>query len=160
MTGSWERSPKKNRSSSPSSERHREDILGIILPIAFPRKKPIYTQIIQGARKDQNVNDGFSKNQGAGEGGGRGEREGKVFYGRSRYYAGGKEGSIQIKASQVVKNPSAHAGDAEDVGLIPGSGRPPGEGNGNSLQYSCLGNPMDRGAWWATFHGVTRVRHN
>ena len=50
--------------------------------------------------------------------------------------------------------------DAGDVGLIPGSGRSPGEGNGNPLQYSCLGNPMDRGAWWATVHGVTRVRHD
>jgi len=39
-----------------------------------------------------------------------------------------------------------------DAGSIPGSGRSPGEGNGNPLQYSCLGNPMDRGAWWATVH--------
>jgi len=44
---------------------------------------------------------------------------------------------------------------AEDVGLIPGSGNSFGEGNGNSLQYTCLGNPMDTGAWWATVHGVT-----
>ena len=51
----------------------------------------------------------------------------------------------------VVKNLPANAGDA---GLIPGSGRSPGEGNGYLLQYSCLGNPMDRGAWWATVHGV------
>ena len=43
---------------------------------------------------------------------------------------------------------------------IPGSGRSPGEGNGNTLQYSCLENPMDRGAWWATVHGVARVRHD
>ena len=43
-------------------------------------------------------------------------------------------------------------------GSIPGSGRSPGEGNGNPLQYSCLGNPMDRGAWWATVHGVTKSR--
>ena len=43
-----------------------------------------------------------------------------------------------------------------DLGSIPGSGRPPGEGNGNALQYSCLENPMDRGAWWATVHGVTK----
>ena len=47
-----------------------------------------------------------------------------------------------------------------DVDLIPGLGRSPREGNGNPLQYSCLGNPMDRGAWWATVHGVTRVGHN
>ena len=47
----------------------------------------------------------------------------------------------------MVKNLPANAGDIGDVGLIPGSGRSPGEGNGNSLQYSCLGNLMDRGAW-------------
>jgi len=46
-----------------------------------------------------------------------------------------------------------------DMGLIPGSGRSPGKGNGNPLQYSCLGNHMDRGAWWATVHWVTRVSH-
>ena len=45
---------------------------------------------------------------------------------------------------------------AGDPGSIPGSGRSPGEGNGNPLQYSCLGNPMDRGAWWATVHGVAK----
>ena len=50
----------------------------------------------------------------------------------------------------------ASACDAEDPGLIPGSGRYPGEGNNNPLQYSCLENPMDRGAWWATVHGVTK----
>ena len=47
----------------------------------------------------------------------------------------------------VVKKPSANAGDVRDVGLIPGSGRSPGVGNGNPLQYSCLENPKDRGAW-------------
>ena len=45
-----------------------------------------------------------------------------------------------------------------DVGSIPGSGRSPGEGNGNPLQYPCLGNPMDRGAWWATIHGAAKSR--
>ena len=55
----------------------------------------------------------------------------------------------------VVKNPPANAGDARDSGLIPGSGRSAGEGNGNPFQYSCLGNPMDRGAWQATVHRVT-----
>ena len=50
--------------------------------------------------------------------------------------------------------------NVEDPGSIPGSGRSPGEGNGNPLQYSCLENPMDRGAWQATVHGVIRVRHN
>ena len=53
----------------------------------------------------------------------------------------------------MVKNPPANAGD---VGLSPGSGRPPGGGNGNPLQYSCLENPTDRGAWWATVCGVTK----
>ena len=54
----------------------------------------------------------------------------------------------------VVKNPPANAGDPGDVDLIPGSRISPGVGNGNPLQDSCLGNPMDRGAWWATVHGV------
>ena len=49
---------------------------------------------------------------------------------------------------------------AGDLGLIPESGRPPGEGNSHPLQYSCLENPMDRGAWQATVHGLQRVRHN
>ena len=53
----------------------------------------------------------------------------------------------------MVKNPPADAGDE---GSIPGSGRSPGVGNGTLLQYSCLGNPTDRGAWWATVHGVTK----
>ena len=53
------------------------------------------------------------------------------------------------------KNLPANAGDAGDLGLIPGLGRFPGGRNGSPLQYSCLGNPMDRGAWWATVHGVT-----
>ena len=56
----------------------------------------------------------------------------------------------------VVKNLLANAGDTGDVGLIPGSGRYPGRGHGNSLQYSCLENPMDKAAWWATVHRVTK----
>ena len=59
--------------------------------------------------------------------------------------------------SSVGKESACNAGD---LGWIPGSGRSPGEGNGNPLQYSCLENPMDRGAWWATAHGVARVRHD
>ena len=55
----------------------------------------------------------------------------------------------------VVKNPPANAGD---LGSILGSGRSPGEGNGNPLQYSCLGNPKDRGAWEDTLHGVSERR--
>ena len=57
----------------------------------------------------------------------------------------------------VIKNPPANTGD---VGSIPGSGRSPGEGNGNPPQYSCLEKPMDRGAWWATIYGIPRVRHD
>ena len=56
----------------------------------------------------------------------------------------------------VVKNLPASTGASGDAGSIPGSGRSPGGGHGNPLQYSCLGNPMDRGAWWATVHGVTK----
>ena len=53
----------------------------------------------------------------------------------------------------MINNLAANAGD---VGLIPGSGRSPGEGNGNPLQYSCLENPMDGGSWWAVVHGVAK----
>ena len=56
----------------------------------------------------------------------------------------------EFRASHV-KNPPV---SPEDVGLIPEQGRPPAEGNGTPLQYSCLGNPMDRGAWWALVHGA------
>ena len=56
----------------------------------------------------------------------------------------------------VVKNLPAKAGDTRDSGLTPALGRSPGEGNGNPLQYSCLGNLMDRGALWATVHGVAK----
>ena len=62
-------------------------------------------------------------------------------------------------ASQVVlmvKKLPANAEDIRDAGSIPGSGRSPGGGHGNALQYSCLENPMDRGAWQATVHGVAR----
>ena len=52
----------------------------------------------------------------------------------------------------------ASACNAGDLGSIPGSGRSPGEGNGNPLQYSCLEKPMDGGAWWATVHGVAKSR--
>ena len=52
------------------------------------------------------------------------------------------------------KEPACHEGDIRDAGSIPGLGRSPRGGNGNPLQYSCLENPMDRGAWWATAHGV------
>ena len=55
----------------------------------------------------------------------------------------------------VLKNP-ANAADIKDMSLIPEPGRSPGGGHGNPLQYSCLENPMDRRAWWATVHGITK----
>ena len=57
----------------------------------------------------------------------------------------------------MVKNPPANAGDVRDSGLIPGSGRSPGGGHGNPLQYSCLENPMERGARRATVRGVSEL---
>ena len=57
----------------------------------------------------------------------------------------------------VVKNLPANAGDARDLGLIPGSGKSPGVGNSNPFQYSCLENPMDRGAWQATVHRIAEL---
>ena len=63
---------------------------------------------------------------------------------------------VLIPGGSVVKNLPASAGAAGAVGLVLGSGRPPGGGNGNPLQYSSRDNPVDRGAWWATIHGVTK----
>ena len=80
------------------------------------------------------------------------EEEGRMVGGENR------EMLVKACASQVVlivKNPSASAGDKRDSGLIPGSGRSPGGGNGYPLQYSCLENPMDREAWQATVHRVS-----
>ena len=61
----------------------------------------------------------------------------------------GFPGGSEVKAS---------AWNSGDLGLIPGSGRSPGKGNGNPLQYSCLENPIEGGAWWATVHGVAKSR--
>ena len=63
-------------------------------------------------------------------------------------------------SSANVKNLPANAGDVRDMGSVPGLGRPPGGGNGNSLQYSCLENPMDRGAWGLQSMGLQRVGHD
>ena len=68
---------------------------------------------------------------------------------RKAFYLGGFPGGSEVKAS---------ACNTGDLGSIPWSGRSPGEGNGNPLQYSCLENPTDRGAWWATIHGVAKSR--
>ena len=73
--------------------------------------------------------------------------------------------SINIEHLGVKDFPGGSGGkgsayNAGDPGSVPGSGRSPGEGNGNPLQYSCLENPMDRGGWWAIVHGSHRVRHD
>ena len=64
---------------------------------------------------------------------------------------------LSFPSGSVGKESACSAGDP---GLIPGLGRFPGEGNGNPLQYSCLENPVDRGAWQAAVHGIARVRHD
>ena len=63
-----------------------------------------------------------------------------------------------VRTSLVAQTVKASAYSVGDLGSIPGSGRSSGEGNGNPLQYSCLENPMDGGAWWAAVHGVTKSR--
>ena len=61
---------------------------------------------------------------------------------------------VSIEVAPAVKNLPANAGDVRDTGSIPGSGRSPGGRHGSPLQYSCLGNPVDRGVWWAAVCGV------
>ena len=72
-------------------------------------------------------------------------------YFRPQYYYSGTS-----QVALVVKKPPSSAGDIREAGSIPGSGRSPGRRHGNPLQYSCLQNPMDRGAWWATAHSVAK----
>ena len=72
------------------------------------------------------------------------------------YNCKGTRGASQVEL--VVKNPPVNAGDMKDTGLIPGSGRAPGGGHINPLQYSCLENPIDRGAWQAAVHGAAESR--
>ena len=69
-----------------------------------------------------------------------------------------KENMIFFEQERVFKKASSNITNAGDLGLIPGLARSPGEGHGNPLQYSCLENPRDRGAWWATVHGVAKSR--
>ena len=69
----------------------------------------------------------------------------------------GVEQPLGFPSGSVVKNLPANAGNARDADSIPGLVRSPGEGNGNPLQYSCLENPMDRGAWRTTIYGVTEL---
>ena len=85
-------------------------------------------------------------------------------FSRQEYWSGVPETLCPTKlkmlsdlGGSVVKNPPAKTGDTRDEGSIPGSGRCPGVGNGNPLQYSCLENPMDRGAWRATVHEVAKL---
>ena len=68
--------------------------------------------------------------------------------------------NLGFPGDSVAENPPANAGDVGDACLIPESGRSPGGRNSNPLQYSCLDNTLDRGAWWATVHGVARARHD
>ena len=82
---------------------------------------------------------------------------------REIFLAAGQPGAVWIDQRPLTnlypeKNPPASAGDMRNVGSVPGSGRSPREGNGSPLQYSCLENPMDRGAWRATVQGATKSR--
>ena len=63
---------------------------------------------------------------------------------------------IEIPGGSAVKDTPANVGDSRDMGSIPGSGRSSGEENCNPVQYLCLENPMERGAWWVAIHGVTK----
>ena len=65
---------------------------------------------------------------------------------------------LDFPGGSAVKNLPASVGDTGDTGSIPGLGRFPGGGNGNPIQYSCLENPMDRGAWWAIVHSIAKSR--
>ena len=78
------------------------------------------------------------------------------FIGEIKLFAQGHVAGRASQVALVAKNPLANTKDARDTGSIPGSGRSPGKGHGNPLQYSCLENPMDRGAWWATVHRVAK----
>ena len=101
------------------------------------------------------------------EGGRKGGRKGRAQTGAStilglKGFKKDRQSAVSTMAERslvvlVAKNPPANAGDMRHVGLIPGSGRSLGEGNGNPLQYSCLENPMDRGAWRATVHSVAEL---
>ena len=85
---------------------------------------------------------------------------GKVLQKGSSFQSKGKYSIVDLvsgfPSSSVGKESACNAGDTGDGSSIPGLGRCPAEGNGNSLQYSSLENPMDRGAWWATVHGVAK----
>ena len=91
------------------------------------------------------------------------EWKGQLYQSSPCRYAAGRTLRDRVAGflcSSVVKNPPANAADTGNAGSIPGSGRSPGGGHGNPLQYSCLENLTDRGARWATVHGLQRVRYN
>ena len=79
----------------------------------------------------------------------------KLFWIRVALYS-----KLGFSGGSVDRETACNAGDAGDTGLIPESGRSPGKENGNPPQYFCLGNPMNRGAWWATVQKVTKIRHD
>ena len=86
--------------------------------------------------------------------------EGPLYFSLRSLWAGlqpAKDPCQSFPDGSVGKESFCNAGD---LGSIPETGRSPGEGNGNLLQYFCLGNPMDRRAWWATVHGVSTVKHD
>ena len=82
---------------------------------------------------------------------------GAMIFALSNYLLGTGLSMEASYTTLAVKNPPADGGDIRDADSIPGSGRSPGGGHGNPLQYSYLENPMDHGAWWVTDHGVTKV---
>ena len=81
-----------------------------------------------------------------------------VAQSRTRLKRLSSSSSVSMELPQWLRGKESawNVGDTEDVGLIPGSGRSPGGGHGSPFQYSCLENPMDRGAWWATVHGAAK----
>ena len=79
-----------------------------------------------------------------------------VFLGKFKNYSDQKGKTVFYHLASLVAQCKEMAVNAGDLGSIPGSGRSPGGGNGNPLQCSCLGNTMDRGAWWAIVHGVNK----
>ena len=83
-----------------------------------------------------------------------------VLSGRTVIFCHPVPSLMGFPGGSMVKNLPTNAGNAGDTSLIPGSRRSPGEGNGNPLQYSCLGNPMDRGAWRAIVHGVPKSQND
>ena len=89
------------------------------------------------------------------EGEGSRNRDGQMYHRLDGHTFEQTPGNSASQVTLVVKNPPANAGDKRDAGSIPESGQSPGEGNSNPFQYTCLGNPMDRGAWRATVHGIT-----